>query len=91
MDQITNMLNCKQSSTLPSDIERNKREHVKDVILRCGKELNAPKIQNKNDEQKKVTDEEWFEDKKPIKDEVLLSRICFPHNPLPYVLSIPYH
>ena len=48
MGQIVNMLNIRQSGTLPSDIERNPREHVNVITLRSGKELNAPKPQRKN-------------------------------------------
>ena len=39
IDQIANMLNFRQSSTLPSDIERDLREHMKVVTLRNEKEL----------------------------------------------------
>ena len=58
MGQIANMLNSRELSTLPSDTERNPREHVKSVALRSGKELNDPPVKKKNDEEKKTSEEE---------------------------------
>ena len=44
MGQIENILNFRQLGALPADTKRNTREHVKVVILRSGKELNAIEI-----------------------------------------------
>lgn len=52
------MLNSREPSTLPSDIERNPREHVKTITLRWGKVLNEPGTKRKSDEQKNGVEEE---------------------------------
>ena len=52
------MLNSRQPSTLPSDTERNPREHVKAVTLRSGKELSHTTTETKNNEENKVVEEE---------------------------------
>ena len=39
LGHIVNMLKSKQPSSIPSDIEKNLREHVKVVTLKGGKEL----------------------------------------------------
>ena len=54
------------------------------------KELNAPKIQKKTNEEKKIIEEEHVEHKKPVEDEVMLGRIYFPDNLALYVPLIPY-
>ena len=41
------MLNLRPSSALPSNIERNSREHVTIVTLRSGKDLKQPGIKRK--------------------------------------------
>ena len=89
MDQIANMLNSRQLGALPSDIERNLREHVKAITLRNGKELNALESQKKNHEEK-VGKKEWIEEKSSAKNEVVPGRILFPDNPPPYVPPVPY-
>ena len=52
------MLNSKQPSALTSNTERNPREHVKAITLRSGKELNDHATKTKNNEQKKVKEDE---------------------------------
>ena len=89
--QITSILNSKQSGTLPSDIERNLREHVKAITLRNGKELSDHAIEMKNNEESKVAEEEQkVEVQKPKEDEVILRRISFLDNSPSYVLLVPY-
>ena len=46
------MLNSRWSYTLPSDTERNLKEHVKTITLRSGKELSNPTIEKKNNKKK---------------------------------------
>ena len=89
--QFVNMLNFKQSSTLPSDTKRNPIKHVKVVIIKSGKELNDPMTKMKNNEEKKVVEEEQKVEVQKLKeDEVIPGRISFLDNPPLYVLPIPY-
>ena len=82
MDQITNMLNSRQSSTLPSDIERNLKEHVNVVTLRSGKELSYVATEIKNNEEKVVAEEEQrVEVQKAKEDMVIPRRINFLDKP----------
>ena len=89
--QIANMLNSKQLDTLPCDTKRNPREHVKAIILRNGKELSHPTTETKNNEEKKVAEEEQRVEMQKIKEnEVIPRRISFLDNPPSYVPPIPY-
>ena len=91
MGQIVNMLNSRQPGTLPSDTERNPREHVNAIALRSGKELNDPPVKKNNDAEKKAPEEDQkVEAQKPKEDEVIPGRISFPDNPSPYVPPVPY-
>ena len=91
MGQIANKLNSRQPGTLPSDTERNPREHVKAVTTRSGKELKDLVVKKKNDEEKKRSGEEQKEEaQKHQEDNVLPRRISFPDNPPPYVPLVPY-
>ena len=88
--QITNMLNIKQSGTLPSDTERNPREHMKAIMLRSGKELSDLITKKKNNEEKKVVEEKQrIKVHKPKEDKVTRGRISFPNNPPSYVPPVP--
>ena len=78
--EIANILNPRQLVTLPSDIERNPRGHVKVVTLRSRKELSDPVTKMKNNEEKKVMEE----------DEMIPGRINFLNNPPSYVPPVPY-
>ena len=78
MGQITSMLNSKQPGTLPSDTERNPKEHVEAVTLRSGKQLNELELVKNQDEKRKE------------EDGAIPRRMTFPDNPPPYVPPIPY-
>ena len=54
MGQIANILNIRLLSALPSDTERNLREHVEMVTLRNGKKLNTLEHHKKYEEKKEV-------------------------------------
>ena len=91
ISQIINMLNSRQLGTLPSDLKKKPREHVKAITLRSGKELNHPATEMKNNEEKKVAKEEQrIEIQKPREDEVIQIRINFPNSHHSYVPLVPY-
>ena len=72
------LMNPKQLSTLPSDIERNLKEHVKVVTLRSKKKLNELGTKKLNEEKKNVIEKKQsVEIHKPKENEVMPGRIHF--------------
>ena len=89
--QIVNMLNSRKPRIQLRNTKVNLREYVNAIMLISGKELNELKAKKKIKEKKNVAEEESSNKvQKPNKDKVILGRIHFLDNSLPYVPPIPY-
>ena len=60
--QIADILANRGPGTLPSNTEKNPREHVKAVSLRSGRELEEPRVQQKEPEEEEINDEKRDEE-----------------------------
>ena len=56
--QIADMLANRGSETLPSNTEKNPKEHVQAISLRSGREIEEPKVQRKEPDVDEIVDEE---------------------------------